>query len=191
LPKAEKVSRRSAKPCALDSKRVISGHVKRKKQSNGLGDDFVFFQSCLNGTAGVIQAIVKGIRCPMLLIFARDGLFRRFALPRLTPFTFPNLMVTATLHGALSIVSAACRLVGINALDSIHYKVKIAFNFNLRYCVSGGKRPPPLFLVEFPPLLHAPSPMQYQGKSNAQCVKVDDTPQSPLEGGSAHKPPRR
>jgi hypothetical protein len=104
----------------------------QKSKETGFADDSAFFQSCLNGFAGVIQAIIKGIRCPMLLVFARDGLFQRFALPRLTPFTFPNLMVTATLHGALFIASAACRLVGIKALDNVHQKVKIAFNFNLR-----------------------------------------------------------
>mmetsp|Transcript_23544 Transcript_23544/g.54776 ORF Transcript_23544/g.54776 Transcript_23544/m.54776 type:complete len:366 (+) Transcript_23544:145-1242(+) len=81
---------------------------------------------------GSVQAYLSSIRSPMLLIFAQDGLFRRFSVFG-SPFTPRWCLTTAAAYGIIYLAHAAAKLVGSKALDKVYGQMRPAFCFMVRW----------------------------------------------------------
>eukprot|EP00283_Hemiselmis_rufescens_P005336 CAMPEP_0173425492 /NCGR_PEP_ID=MMETSP1357-20121228/5194_1 /TAXON_ID=77926 /ORGANISM="Hemiselmis rufescens, Strain PCC563" /LENGTH=351 /DNA_ID=CAMNT_0014388947 /DNA_START=122 /DNA_END=1177 /DNA_ORIENTATION=- len=119
----------------IDAARILVSRGAKEDPRGGFtwaSDPELLIPSRFRLDEGSVQAYVSAIRSPMLLVFANDGLFRRFSVFG-TPFTARWCLTVAAAYGIVYAVHTAAKIVGSKATDKIYGQMRPAFCFMVRW----------------------------------------------------------
>jgi len=124
----------------LEAARILVSRGAKEDPRGGFmwaSDPELLIPSRFRLDEGSVQAFVSAIRSPMLLVFAQDGLFRRFAMLGSKPFTARWCITVAGVYGLVCVAHSAAKLIGSKATDKIYGQMRPAFWFMVRWLRAG------------------------------------------------------